>query len=404
MSEEKIYPDLSILILGHVDHGKTSLAKCFTGQWLSKYSEELKRGITIKLGYADFTIYYCPEHGYYVEAKCPKCGKELKPVKKISIVDAPGHEALITTMLSGAALVDAAILVIAANEPVPQPQTREHLMAFKLLGDKPLIVVQNKIDLVSKEQALKNYEEIINFLKSSGYNPDNIPIIPVSSVHGINIQYVLEALVKIPTPERDLKSDPLFLVSRSFDVNKPGTPIEKLVGGVLGGSLLRGTLKVGDEIEIRPGLRIGKTWTPIRTTIRELRQGGYKVDTIRPGGTAGISTGLDPFVTKEDTLAGQLVGYPEKLPNQLEEVTIEYNLFDKVIGEKEDVKVPSIQKADEVLISAYSIISIGYVTENKKKRMSLKLTKPILANKGDKVIIGKKIKNRWRIIGYGKVV
>ncbi len=404
MTNEKIYPDLSILILGHVDHGKTSLAKCLTGQWLSKYSEELRRGITIKLGYADFTIYRCSEHGYFVQKSCPICGKDLEAVKKISIVDAPGHEALITTMLSGAALVDAAILVIAANEPVPQPQTREHLMAFKLLGDKPLIVVQNKIDLVSKEEAIENYEQIKEFLKSFGYDPEKIPIIPVSSVHEINIQYVLEALVSIPNPERDLEADPLFLVSRSFDVNKPGTPIEKLVGGVLGGSLLRGKLKEGDEIEIRPGLRIGKNWTPIRTTIRELRQGGCKVKEIHPGGTAGISTGLDPFVTKEDTLSGQLVGLPGKLPEQLDEVEIKYELFDKVIGEKEEVSVPSIQKGDEILVSAYSIISIGYVIDNKKNKMRLKLSKPILANKGDKIILGKKIRNRWRIIGHGKVV
>jgi len=397
--KDKIYPDLSIALLGHVDHGKTTLAKCLTGQWLSKYSEELKRGITIKLGYADFTIYRTPDDRL-VTKPCDEC----EPVRKISIVDAPGHEALITVMLTGAALVDAAILVIAANEPVPQPQTEEHLMAFKLLGDKPLIVVQNKVDLVSKEKAIENYEQIKEFLEKYGYDPDKVPIIPVSSVHEVNIEYVLEALLNIPVPKRDLDTDPIFLVSRSFDVNKPGTPIEKLVGGVLGGSLLKGVLKVGQEIEIRPGIRIEREWMPLTTTIRDLRQGGYKVDEIRPGGTAGISTGLDPFVTKEDSLSGQLVGLPGKLPQQMSEVQIEYSLFDRVIGESEDIKIEKLKKGDEIMVAAYSIISVGYVTDSKDNVIHVKLSKPILANKEDRIILGKKIKNRWRIIGYGKVV
>ncbi len=397
--KDKIYPDLSIALLGHIDHGKTTLAKCLTGQWLSKYSEELKRGITIKLGYADFTIYRTSD-GKLVTRPC----KECEPVRKISIVDAPGHEALITVMLTGAALVDAAILVIAANEPVPQPQTEKHLVAFKILGDKPLIVVQNKIDLVSKEEAIKNYEQIKSFLEEHGYDPEKIPIIPVSSVHEVNIEYVLEALLDIPVPKRNLDADPIFLVSRSFDINKPGTPIEKLVGGVLGGSLLKGVLKAGQEIEIRPGIRIGKKWKPLITTIRDLRQGGYKVDEIRPGGTAGISTGLDPFITKEDALSGQLVGLPGKLPQQMDEVQIEYSLFDKVMGGDEDVKIGKLKKGEEIMIASYSIISVGYIMTAKDSVIRVKLSKPILADKDDRVILGKKIKNRWRIIGYGKVL
>ncbi len=306
-------------------------------------------------------------------------------------------------MLSGAAIVDAAILVIAANEPCPQPQTKEHLMAFKLLGDKPIIVVQNKIDLVTKEQALENYKQIRKFLEDFGYNPDEIDIIPISALHNVNIDVLLEALAKLPVPKRDLESDPIFLVSRSFDVNKPGTPIEKLVGGVLGGSLLKGRLKVGQEIEIRPGIYTEEGWEPLYTYIESISQGGYLVEEARPGGTVGIATTLDPSLTKEDGLAGQVVGLPGKLPPEWKDVTLEIHLFEKVIGTEEEMKVEPIKLGEELMLNAYSIVSIGKVIDVKKDEITVRLLKPILGYEGDKVVISRKIKGRWRIIGYGNI-
>ncbi|MGC9079374.1 MAG: translation initiation factor IF-2 subunit gamma, partial [Nanopusillaceae archaeon] len=319
---ENIYPDLSIIILGHVDHGKTTLAKALTGKWLSKHSDELKRGLTLKLGYSDFSIYKCKEHGYSTEKICPICGKENDFVRKISLVDAPGHESLLMVMLTGAAIVDAAILVIAANEPVPQPQTLEHLIAFKYLGDKPLIIVQNKIDLITKEEAIKNYKEILKLLEKLGFDTNKVKIIPISAINNINIKYLLEVLAELKKVDRDVNSDPIFLISRSFDINKPGTDIEKLVGGVLGGSLLKGKLKINDTIEIRPGIFVNNQWIPIKTKIVSLKQGEHDVNEILPGGTAGIGTLLDPFVTKEDTLAGQMAGLEGRLPKQHSEIKV----------------------------------------------------------------------------------
>ncbi len=400
--KKKIYPDLSIVMIGHVDHGKTTVVQSLTGKWVDTYSEEIKRGITIKLGYADFTIYKDPskkEPECYTTKPCENC----EPIKKISIVDAPGHEALISTMLSGAAIVDAGILVIAANEPCPQPQTKEHLMAFKLLGDKPIIVVQNKIDLVTKEQALENYKQIRKFLEDFGYNPDEIDIIPISALHNVNIDILLEALAKLPVPKRDLESDPIFLVSRSFDVNKPGTPIEKLVGGVLGGSLLKGKLKVGQEIEIRPGIYTEEGWEPLYTYIESINQGGYFVEEARPGGTVGIATTLDPSLTKEDNLAGQVVGLPGKLPPEWKDVTLEIHLFEKVIGTEKEMKVEPIKFGEELMLNAYSIVSIGKVIDVRKDEITVRLLKPILGYEGDRVVVSRKIRGRWRIIGYGNI-
>ena len=200
-------PSLNIGVVGHIDHGKTTLLRKLTGKITDTHSEELKRGITIKLGYADAVIYKDGEK-YNTQ-------KKGKPIRYVSFIDAPGHEMLMATMLSGAAIIDAAILVIAANEGI-KPQTKEHFMVLLAKKIKNLIVVQNKIDLISREEVVENYKVIKNFLK--GTPVENAPIIPVSSQQEINIDKILEEICKLEVPERDTASEPIFLVARSFDI------------------------------------------------------------------------------------------------------------------------------------------------------------------------------------------
>ncbi|MCW8965117.1 MAG: translation initiation factor IF-2 subunit gamma, partial [Candidatus Pacearchaeota archaeon] len=243
---DKNIPELNVGVVGHIDHGKTTLLSRLTGKFTDTHSEELKRGITIKLGYAEIVI--CNDNGKFNTEK----GKALRYV---SFIDAPGHEMLMATMLSGAATMDAAVLVVAANEGI-KPQTKEHFMALQAKKIKNIIIVQNKIDLVTKEQALENYKKIKEFVKGSV--AENAPIIPISAQQGVNIDKLLEELCKIEIPKKDVDAEPIFLVARSFDINKPGTEIKNLNGGVLGGILKRGKLKIGDTIEIKPGVLIKK--------------------------------------------------------------------------------------------------------------------------------------------------
>ncbi|MEM3980428.1 MAG: GTP-binding protein, partial [Ignisphaera sp.] len=179
-------PELSIGVVGHVDHGKTTLVQALTGQWTARHSEELKRSMTIKLGYADGYLVKCEgleaPQAYRTDTICPK-GLKQEILKTVSYVDAPGHEILMATMLSGASLMDAALLVIATNEPCPQPQTREHLMALDIMGIDQLIVVQNKVDVVDREQAKRNYQQIVEFLSTTRYS--KAPIIPISALHRV---------------------------------------------------------------------------------------------------------------------------------------------------------------------------------------------------------------------------
>ncbi|MFH1289795.1 MAG: GTP-binding protein, partial [Nanoarchaeota archaeon] len=194
---------INIGIFGHIDHGKTTLLKQLSGRWADTHSEELKRGITIKLGYADATI--------YKDGKEYNIKKKGSPVRHVSFIDAPGHEMLMATTLSGATLIDAAILVIAANEGI-KPQTYEHLMTLQAKKVEKIIIVQNKIDLVNIDQAKKNHKEINEFIREHYSNPE---IIPVSAQQGVNINKILEAITKIPLPKRKLDADPLFLIARS---------------------------------------------------------------------------------------------------------------------------------------------------------------------------------------------
>src|SRR3972149_6225216 len=153
--QESELPELNMGVVGHIDHGKTTLLSKLTGKFTDTHSEELKRGITIKLGYAEAIISKDKE-GFNISGKGT-------PQRYVSFIDAPGHEMLMATMLSGASIIDAAILVVAANEGI-KPRTREHFVALQAKKINNLIIVQNKIDLVSKEEALKNYREIKNFV------------------------------------------------------------------------------------------------------------------------------------------------------------------------------------------------------------------------------------------------
>ena len=154
MKEYGYQPNINIGTVGHVDHGKTT--RRATGVWTSGHSEELKRGITIKVGYADalhFTnvLSVLFHWGILPLQNVQTVGKKVLQ-RVVSFVDSPGHESLMANMLSGGALMDGAILVIAANEKVPQPQTREHLLALQVLGIKQIVIVQNKVDLTESRK------------------------------------------------------------------------------------------------------------------------------------------------------------------------------------------------------------------------------------------------------------
>ncbi|MDD4093735.1 MAG: translation initiation factor IF-2 subunit gamma [Methanothrix sp.] len=404
-------PEVNIGMVGHVDHGKTTLVKSLSGVWTDQHSEEVKRGISIRLGYADATFRKCPScpepDAYTVDEKCSHCGSETQVLRTVSFVDSPGHETLMATMLCGAAIMDGAVLVISANEPCPQPQTKEHLMALNISGIDKIVIVQNKIDLMSREQVMEHYRQIKDFVK--GTVAENAPIVPISAQQNLNVDMVIEAIEKtIPTPPRDINKPCLLKIARSFDINRPGAAPENLKGGVIGGSLSQGILHSGDKIEICPGRLVEyegrKQWVPIQTKVVTLLAGKKVQDEITPGGLMGVGTQLDPIMTKSDALVGQVAGEPGKLPPAKSAFTMNMQLLDRVVGVTDESNVEPIHSSEPLMLNVGTATTVGIVTSAREGGIvQVQLKRPVCADKGDRVAVSRRIGARWRLIGVGTI-
>ena len=403
-------PEVNIGLVAHVDHGKTTLTKALSGIWTDTHSEELKRGISIKLGYADTAFYKTSEGEYYATGRRPDGGKddvtELQRV--ISFVDAPGHETLMAIMITGASIMDGAMLMVAANETCPQAQTREHLMALEIAGIENIVIVQNKIDLVTKERAIESHEEIKSFLK--GTIAENAPIIPVSAHHDVNLDVLIHAIeATIPTPDRSEDKRAIMHVARSFDINKPGTRPTKLRGGVIGGSIVEGQFNIDDDIVIGPGRKIQKgskvSYEPIQTKVSSMQGGGLSLDNMHAGGLCGMATPLDPAITTADNLSGQVVARVGDLPEVRDSVDILVHLMENMVaGEGEEPSpIMPLRSNEMLMVNVATATSVGVVSNVKKGTATLTLRLPICADSGQRISLSRRVGSRWRLIGHGTI-
>ena len=404
-------PEVNIGLVGHVDHGKTTLTQALSGVWTDTHSEERKRGISIKLGYADTAFYKTKKGEYYPTGRRPDGGDDVEGElqRVVSFVDAPGHETLMAIMITGASIMDGAMLMVAANETCPQPQTREHLMALEIAGIENVVVVQNKIDLVSKERALESFQEIKEFL--GGTIAENAPIIPVSAHHDVNLDILIEAIEQfIPTPDRSDDERAILHVARSFDINRPGSRPTNLKGGVIGGSIVSGTFNIGDSVEIGPGRKIqGKkkvTYEPIKTTISSMQGGGNNLDAMHAGGLCGLATPLDPLLTASDNLSGQVLARSGELPPVREIIEIEINLLKEMVGGDDNTsdKVAPLRGGEMLMVNISTATSVGVVSNVGGGKATLNLRLPVVAEDGGRISLSRRAGTRWRLIGYGVIL
>lgn len=418
---------INIGTIGHVAHGKSTVVRAISGVQTVRFKNELERNITIKLGYANAKIYKCDNpdcerparyksygSGKEVSPKCerPGCTGRYKLLRHVSFVDCPGHDILMSTMLSGAAVMDAALLLVAGNEPCPQPQTSEHLAAIEIMKLRHVVILQNKVDLMREEAALDHYKSILRFIR--GTIADGAPVVPVSAQLKYNIDAVNEFIVsKIPVPVRDFTATPRLIVIRSFDVNKPGTDVDELRGGVAGGSILNGVLKLGDEIEIRPGIVHKKEGTsrvecrPIKSRIQTLYADENSLNFAVPGGLIGVGTHIDPTLCRADRLVGHVLGHISKLPEIYIELEVNYFLLRRLLGVKSDdkkqAKIQKLAKGEVLMVNVGSTTAGARVINVKADMAKLLLTSPACTEIGENVALSRRVEKHWRLIGWGSI-
>ncbi|XP_039754660.1 eukaryotic translation initiation factor 2 subunit 3-like isoform X2 [Pararge aegeria] len=418
---------INIGTIGHVAHGKSTVVKAISGVQTVRFKNELERNITIKLGYANAKIYKCDN------PKCARptsfisggsskddnfpclrtaCTGRFQLVRHVSFVDCPGHDILMATMLNGAAVMDAALLLIAGNESCPQPQTSEHLAAIEIMKLKHILILQNKIDLVKEGQAKEQHEQITMFVK--GTVAEGAPIVPISAQLKYNIEVLCEYITKkIPVPMRDFTSPPRMIVIRSFDVNKPGCEVDDLRGGVAGGSILQGVLTVGMEIEVRPGLvskdADGKlTCRPIFSRIVSLFAEQNELQFAVPGGLIGVGTKIEPTLCRADRLVGQVLGAVGALPGIFVKLEVSYYLLKRLLGvrtegDKKAAKVQKLTRNEALLVNIGSLSTGGKVIATKADLAKIALTSPVCTEIGEKVALSRRVENHWRLIGWGQI-
>lgn len=418
---------INIGTIGHVAHGKSTVVKSLSGVLTVRFKNEKERNITIKLGYANAKIFECDN------PKCPRperfrssgsdsadavpcqrtgCGGTFRLVRHVSFVDCPGHDILMATMLNGAAVMDAALLLIAANETCPQPQTSEHLAAIGIMKLNSILVLQNKIDLVREVQAKEQYQQIVDFVK--GTNAEGAPIIPISAQLKYNIEVICEYITrKIPVPMRDFTSKPRLIIIRSFDVNKPGAEVDELKGGVAGGSILRGVLKVGQQIEVRPGIvskdNEGRVQCrPLLSKIVSLYAEKNDLAYAVPGGLIGVGTKIDPTLCRADRLVGQVLGEVGALPDIYTEIQINYFLLRRLVGvrtegDRKGARVAKLAKNEMLMVNIGSLSTGGRVIAIKDDSAKIQLTNPVCTEVSEKIALSRRVDKNFRLIGWGEI-
>jgi translation initiation factor 2 subunit 3 len=418
---------INIGTIGHVAHGKSSVVRAISGVHTVRFKTEMERNITIKLGYANAKIYKCANPdcaapGSYqswgsskedvIVGGCKQCKGDMHLLRHISFVDCPGHDILMATMLNGAAVMDAAMLLIAGNETCPQPQTAEHLAAVEIMKLKHLIILQNKIDLVNKESATSQSEDIKAFLK--GTCAETAPIIPISAQLKYNIDVICEYISRhIPVPPRNFTASARLIVIRSFDVNKPGSEVEAIKGGIAGGSILQGVLTKGMRIEVLPGIVFKDAQgtvrnTPIVSSIVSLQAEQNFLEYAVPGGLIGVGTNIDPTLTRSDRLVGQVLGEFGTLPKVYHELQVNFFLLRRLLGVKtqgadKGERVADLSVGEVLMVNVGSTSAGGKIKAVKGDMAKIVLTTPVCTSFGEKIALSRRVDRHWRLIGWGEI-
>ena len=400
-------PIINIGCLGSVSDGKSTMVNKLSGIVTQRHSSEKVRNITIKQGYANMKIWQEHIKSEYFTTDSnittyeTSVGDECKLVNHISLVDCPGHQELIKTMLASIKLMDGAVVIVGVDQPISKkPQLIQHLNAAKLGGLNKLIFCLNKIDLISKEVLYERKEELDKLLEEMEIKPT--VIIPTCFNKKIGLKYLVKTIMEVFNPsiyeERTLQN-PVFRISRTFDINKPGTDWNEIKGGVIGGTLFSGKLKVGDNIIIKPGILTkrkdgGYDYQPIKTKILSLKTESVNLDEIIPGGLVAIGTELDPYYCKNDNLIGNCIG----IDNVCYQVDVKRGYADILTNDW----VP--MKNEVLMLQIGTNISESKLSDITKDVLTFDFVKPVCIQEDQDIIVCKNMNKILKIVGKGSIV
>jgi small GTP-binding protein len=306
-------PILNIGCIGHVAHGKSTVVYDLTNVRTQKHSSELERNITINLGYANIRIYRNKFTGKLVSSNVIINDVNFKLCKHYSFVDCPGHQAYMATMVSGTETIDVALLLIAASEDIPQPQTISHTNVLDHTNIENIAILFNKIDLLTDENMVdKQLLQLDTFIKSKS-KLQSKHVIPISAQKKINTDKILDYLVSIPNINMEKHINELFKMNilRSFNINKINTDVGDIKGGIVGGSIKSGHISEGDWVIIKPGITsmIKNRWQcrPIISRVKTIQSDSTSLETAYPGGLIALGLDCDPAICKNNNLLGNKI-------------------------------------------------------------------------------------------------
>ena len=308
-------PVLNVGCVGHVAHGKSTVVYDLTGVRTQKHSSELERNITINLGYANLRIYRNKSTDVLSSSNVALDDENLQLVKHYSFVDCPGHQAYMATMVSGTETINVALMLIAASEDIPQPQTISHANVLGHTNIENIAILFNKIDLLTDETMVnKQLAQLEGFIHSIP-KLHSKPIIPISARKKINTDQILDYLVSIPNINMEEQINQSFRMNilRSFNINKINVGIDDLKGGVIGGSVKSGYISEDDWVIIKPGIvsyhKKQKRWScrPIISKVKSIQSDATPLTTAYPGGLIALGLDCDPAICKNNNLLGNKI-------------------------------------------------------------------------------------------------
>ena len=356
-------PSIVIGTAGHIDHGKSTLVQALTGTDPDRLAEEKRRGITIELGFARL---------------------DLPGGASVGIVDVPGHEKFVRQMIAGATGIDAAILVVAADDGI-MPQTREHLAVLRLLSVPQIVVALTKCDMVDKEWVEFMSGEIHAALACGPYA--EAEIIPVAAREGRGLDELKAALANIVSKQQHAHHEGFLRmpIDRSFTVKGAGT--------VVTGSLWSGTVALGDTVRVLPS---GK-----KTRVRTVQIHGEGVDAAFSGHRVAMNLA---DVSRDDVRPGDFITALDA-PNASDRFDCELTYFDcenasSALESGSTVRVAHGTK--EVFGRVLFMDGHAKLKQNEQATAQIRLDEPLCVLRGDRFVI--RAATPVRVIGGGRVL